>query len=73
MASLCEYREQRGLTQQQLADLVGVNRSAIAHFEARRIKPSLPVAFAIARALNFTVEELFGGEEAPEAPAEVAV
>lgn len=73
MGSLCECREQRGLTQQQLADLVGINRSAIAHFEAGRIKPSLPVAFAIARILNFTIEEMFGDAEtatSPETPQE---
>lgn len=49
-----------GMTQQQLADLVGVTRQTINAIEANKYSPSLEVAFLIARALNAQLEELFG-------------
>jgi putative transcriptional regulator len=52
-----------GMTQQQLADLVGVTRQTVNAIEANKYSPSLEVAFLLARALNARVEELFGIEE----------
>ncbi len=49
-----------GMTQQQLADLVGVTRQTINAIEANKYSPSLEVAFLIARALNSGVEDVFG-------------
>lgn len=49
-----------GMTQQQLADLVGVTRQTINAIEANKYSPSLEVAFLIARALDAQLEELFG-------------
>ncbi|GEM88503.1 helix-turn-helix transcriptional regulator [Meiothermus granaticius] len=47
------------MTQQQLADKVGVTRQAIVAIEAEKYSPSLELAFRIARAFNTTVEEVF--------------
>jgi len=47
------------MTQQQLADKVGVTRQTIIAIEAGRYAPSLPLAFRIARAFNATVEDIF--------------
>jgi putative molybdopterin biosynthesis protein len=50
----------RGLSQQDLAAAAGVTRQAVAGFEAGQWDPSLGVAMALARALETSVEELFG-------------
>ena len=51
--------ENEQMTQQQLADKVGVTRQTIIAIEAGRYAPSLPLAFRIARAFNATVEDIF--------------
>lgn len=52
-----------GMTQQQLADLVGVTRQTINAIEANKYSPSLEVAFLIARTLNASIEDVFGVDE----------
>ena len=47
------------MTQQQLADKVGVTRQTIIAMEQGKYAPSLPLAFRIARAFNTTVEDVF--------------
>jgi putative transcriptional regulator len=47
------------MTQQQLADKVGVTRQTIIAIEAGKYAPSLPLAFRIARAFDTTVEDVF--------------
>jgi len=53
------YREQRKMTQGELAALVGVRRETIVHLENGRYNPSLKLAMDIARLFGTTVEELF--------------
>ena len=50
---LRQVREVRGLTQTELARLVGVNQSAIAAFEAGRKQPSQPLLEAMSLQLGF--------------------
>lgn len=52
------------LTQQQLADQVGVTRQTINAIEANKYSPSLEVAFRIARTLGAPLEAVFGYDEA---------
>ena len=47
------------LTQQQLADRVGVTRQTIIAIEAGRYAPSLPLAFKIARTFGVSIEQVF--------------
>jgi putative transcriptional regulator len=47
------------MTQQALADKVGVTRQTIIAIEAGKYAPSLPLAFRIARAFNASVEDVF--------------
>ena len=54
-----EYREQRKMTQGELAALVGVRRETIVHLEKGRYNPSLKLAMDIARVFGAAVEELF--------------
>ncbi|MGO2011458.1 MAG: helix-turn-helix transcriptional regulator [Pseudoalteromonas sp.] len=48
-----------GMTQQQLADHVGVTRQTIAAIEAARYSPSLEVAFKIAAVFGKSLENIF--------------
>ena len=54
-----EYREQRKITQGELAAMVGVRRETIVHLENGRYNPSLKLAMDIAKVFDATVEELF--------------
>lgn len=47
------------ITQQQLAERVGVTRQTIHAIEAGKYSPSLEVAFRIARVFNAPLEEVF--------------
>ena len=51
------------LTQQQLADRVGVTRQTIIAIEAGRYAPSLPLAFKIARTFGVSIEQVFEYED----------
>lgn len=48
-----------GLTQQDLADQVGVTRQTIISIERGSYNPSVALALQLAHALKVTVEELF--------------
>lgn len=47
------------MTQQQLADKVGVTRQTIVAIEKGKYSPSLELAFRIARAFNVPLEKVF--------------
>lgn len=47
------------MTQQQLADRVGVTRQTVNAIEAGKYSPSLEVAFRIARVFEQPLEEVF--------------
>jgi putative transcriptional regulator len=51
--------EKGEMTQQQLADLVGVTRQTIIAMEQGKYAPSLPLAFQIARAFGVPLESVF--------------
>ncbi|MGI6653713.1 MAG: helix-turn-helix transcriptional regulator [Christensenellales bacterium] len=51
------------MTQQQLADLVGVTRQTILAVENGKYSPSLELAFAIARVFGKPLEEVFAYED----------
>ena len=56
---LKQYRQRRGLTQEQLAALVGVRRETIMRLEKAQYNPSLKLAVEISRAVGASIEELF--------------
>jgi len=51
--------ENSEMTQQQLADRVGVTRQTIIAIEAGKYAPSLPLAFKIARTFGVQIEDIF--------------
>ena len=56
---LREERTKNGLTQIQLADLVGVSRQSIIAIETKKYTPTIILALKLAKALNKKVEGLF--------------
>jgi putative transcriptional regulator len=55
-------RIERDMSQQQLADKVGVTRQTISMIEAGKYNPSLNLCVAICRALGKTLNDLFWEE-----------
>ena len=56
-------RASRRMTQQELADLVGVSRQTIIQLERNRYNPSMLLIYAIAQVFGVTMEELFDFSE----------
>ena len=54
-----ELRGTRGLSQAQLGQAMGVSRQTIIAIETEKYTPSLPLAIALARYFELTVEEVF--------------
>ena len=56
-------RAARNLSQQQLAELVGVSRQTINAIEKGDYNPTIRLCISICRALGKTLDELFWEEE----------
>jgi putative transcriptional regulator len=54
-----ELRSARGWSQAALADLLDVSRQTVNAIETGRYDPSLPLAFAIARVFETSIEAIF--------------
>jgi putative transcriptional regulator len=54
-----ELRMERGWTQQELADAVGVSRQSINAIECERYIPSLPLALTFARVFKRSTDDIF--------------
>ena len=57
------YRAVKRMTQQELADLVGVSRQTIMQLERNKYNPSMLLAYNIAKVFDVTIEDLFDFEE----------
>ena len=55
-------RSEKGLSQQQLADLIGVSRQTISAIEKGDYNPTINLCIAICRELGKTLDELFWEE-----------
>ena len=60
---LKDLRTDRGWTQQQLADAVGVSRQSINSIERQRYEPSLALALKFARVFECAIDAIFTLEE----------
>lgn len=54
-----EYRAKYNLTQEELAQKVGVRRETIVFLEKGKYNPSLKLAYDIAKVLKTNIEEIF--------------
>ena len=60
---LKEIRAIRGISQEELADILGVSRQTISSLENGRYNPSILLAFKIARYFGMPIEDIFIYEE----------
>ncbi|MBN2198200.1 helix-turn-helix transcriptional regulator [Candidatus Wolfebacteria bacterium] len=54
-----EFRNKKGLTQEELAQRVGVRRETIVFLEQGKYNPSLKLALNIAKELGVSINKLF--------------
>jgi putative transcriptional regulator len=59
-------RVEKGLSQQDLADIVGATRQTVGLIESGKYNPSLNLCIKIARTLDKTLDQLFWEEERHE-------
>lgn len=62
---IARFRKARGLTQQQLAQILGIAQQTVAHYEGGRLRIAVALLPTLTQALEITVEELL--EETPKA------
>lgn len=62
---LKKFRTDKGMTQQQLADLVNLSQQSIDHYENNRSKPSLDTIKMFAETFNTSVDYLLGRSNDP--------
>ena len=60
---LKEARQEHGLSQSDLAELVGVSRNTISSIETQQFNPTAKLALILCIALDKTFEELFYFDE----------
>ncbi len=60
---IAQLRKQRKLSQEELADAVGVTRQTITSIEVGKYTASLPLAFKIARYFGLAIEDVFDFSE----------
>jgi putative transcriptional regulator len=61
--NIAELRRARQITQEELANAVGVSRQTIISLENGRYTASLPLAFKLAGYFDTTIENIFVYEE----------
>lgn len=54
-----EFRAKHNLTQEKLAQIVGVRRETIIFLEQGKYNPSLRLAYNVAKALQAKIDEIF--------------
>lgn len=60
---LRELRKEKGINQEELADILEVTRQTIGSLENGRYDPSINLAFKIAKYFNLQIEDIFIYEE----------
>ena len=70
---LYELRKKAGLSQEGLADLLGVTRQAVQKWEAGASRPDMDNLAALARYFNVTLDYLVTGQEPPAPAAQTTI
>lgn len=60
MQNIREARQLKGITQEQLAKMLGITQGAVAQWENGLTHPSFDMLPKVAEALGMTVDELIG-------------
>ena len=64
--NLVKFRKERGLSQEDLAKLTGLTKRMIAYYEIQAVNPPIDKIEALAKALNITISDLIGIQEATD-------
>ena len=65
---VCELREQKGLTQAEVAKKLGVTAAAVSKWENGSAKPRVELLFGLAELLGVTTKELMAGRRLEDLP-----
>lgn len=57
--NIMRFRKERGLTQEELADLTGYTRNHIQRVETAYSKPTVGLLLDVSKALDVSIERLF--------------
>ena len=68
--SLRRFRKERGLTQKQVADAIGMRESSYQRYEQGRSLPSVAILERIADAFNVSTDYLLGRTDTPNSNIE---
>lgn len=60
---LKEFRKDRGLTQQKMAEMLHISRASYAQYEVGIYEPSLETLLKISEILNVSVDDLLGNRK----------
>lgn len=63
---IASARKEKGMTQEMLAEQLGVTRQAVARWETGKCMPDYAVVKSLCQGLEITVAELMDGEETEE-------
>lgn len=63
------FRQQQGLTQQQLADALGINKMAISNYEKGKRQPNIETVKTICKALDISLMQFMAYSEGVELSA----
>ena len=56
IGKIIEARENKGITQKELAEMSGLKQSAIARFESMKATPQIDTIFKVLKPLGYTLE-----------------
>lgn len=62
-------RAEQDMTQEELAELIGVTRNTVISLEKGKYCPSLKLAYRIARTFNVGIDDIFTYEEEKDGPS----
>jgi len=68
LARIAQARNERGLTQEQLAEQLGVSQQALAHYEVGRIGVASAMLPKLAELLDLSFDELLVGQPSIRVP-----
>ena len=67
-ARIAQARKERGLTQQQLADALGISQQTLAHYEVGRVGVGAPMLPRLAELLDLSFDEILLGQPTARLP-----
>lgn len=63
---IAELRDQRGWTQEELAQSIGITRAALSHYEKNRRKPDFEILTKLADKFGVSIDYLIGRTNQPK-------